>query len=99
MVECDDEVEHLPVQVIILVVMVYQMEFVILSVEKVLLPVLLIVDLRHFHDIMKRVMMERIVWMVPHVRKTQTVWMEARVSLVMVTDVVRFVPWSIVEMD
>ncbi len=60
-------------QVIILVVTVYQTEFVILSVEKILQPVLRIVDLRHFHDIMKHVMMERIVSMEQHVRKILTV--------------------------
>ncbi len=75
MEECEacEEWDDLLVQVIILVVTVYQTEFVILSVEKILQPVLRIVDLRHFHDIMKHVMMERIVSMEQHVRKILTV--------------------------
>ncbi len=56
-------------QVIILVVTVDLMESVILSVEKALQTVLQIVVLLRFQDIMKHVMMERIVSMEQHVRK------------------------------
>jgi len=66
-------------------------EFVNLNLEKVLRLVLQIVDLLHFHDIMKRVMMEHIVLMELHVMQTAIVLMQVRVFLVMEMDVVQSV--------
>jgi len=63
----DDHREDLAVvvdllaQAITLVVMAFQTEFVILNVEKIQLPVLLIVGQRPSHDTMNSVMMGLIV--------------------------------------